>query len=332
MHLLRPSIFCEPQKFSSLYCCDGSSISICDGPVLSIPPSIDGGVGTGDDIAGTLTDGDITPMAPMGFGDWAAIIDDTDDGPPICAGEVIFIDAGDIAIGVVAGVCTDGDIALIGFGDCPIIIGTDGGPNWAGDEILDAYGDIAAGVVAGVCTDGDMPPIWFGDCAAIIDDTDDGPPIWAGEVIFIEAGDIAAGVVAGVITDGDILPIGIGECVANIDVWPGDAMLVGDGVIEDIGIIGGAGVGDNACTLGDNTWALPGDPDLPGAIIDIFLPPPTLLVLAIGGGEVRLLFGIIWRWRAMACTNFDFESSSSRTRERACWIRCHAICNTLTDA
>lgn len=72
-------------------------------------------------------------------------------------------------------------------------------------------------------------------------------------MIFIDAGDMAAGVVAGVFTDGDILPIGMGECVASIDEWPGDAMLVGDGVIEDIGIIGGAGVGDNACTVGDIT-------------------------------------------------------------------------------
>lgn len=74
--------------------------------------------------------------------------------------------------------CTDGDIALIGFGECTAIIDeTDGGPCCAGDAILDAYGDIAIGVVAGVCTDGDMPPIGFGEFAANIEGTDGGPPI-----------------------------------------------------------------------------------------------------------------------------------------------------------
>lgn len=100
-----------------------------------------------------LTDGDMTPMPPICIGECAAIIDDTDDGPPIWAGDVIFSDAGDIAIGVVAGVWTAGDIALIGFGEWPIIDGTDGGPR------LDAYGDMAAGVLADAYTDGDIPPI-----------------------------------------------------------------------------------------------------------------------------------------------------------------------------
>lgn len=34
-----------------------------------IPYGIDGGVGIGDDWAGILTDGDITPMPPIAFGE-----------------------------------------------------------------------------------------------------------------------------------------------------------------------------------------------------------------------------------------------------------------------
>lgn len=80
-------------------------------------PSIDGGVGIGDEVKGTFTDGDITlPIVPIELGDGAAIIDDTDGGP-IWAGDGIFIDAGDMAIGVPAGVCTDGDMPPNGLGD-----------------------------------------------------------------------------------------------------------------------------------------------------------------------------------------------------------------------
>lgn len=37
-------------------------------------------------------------------------------------------------------------------------------------------------------------------------------------------------------------------------------------------------------------------------------------------------------WRAAACIYLVFDSSSSRTRDLACWIRCHAICSTFADA